>query len=434
VGGFPFGLPMRLGGGKIVARWFGVRHCACLIGWAGDAKGLKIRGGSSSGRVFFVPRIGQRIAGTGVTARAAMDMLTAAWHEKRDFSLRRLALPFLLLPGLLPFALTGCSQGYSANTYAAAAAQQEATVQRGVIIGVRPVLISADGTVGAAAGGALGGAAGAQLTGGAVTTALGAVGGALVGGIGGAAAEQAVADAKGWEYIVQETSGSLVSVTQTSKIALPIGLHILVIDGKQARIVPDYTVQIAAAAPAAKAKPAAAASKPAAAKPAPIAATSNIATPTPVQASPLAPVAGAAAPVAVASGPAVPIAPGKASADPAPTPVAPSGTPGAVATPLVPSATSGAVLPTPLVPPAMSGTAPMPLVPAATSGTAATPGAGNNSGSATGTPSAGSGATSVQATPGVASSTPPSTPPVSSSSTATPWGPSPGAALARHTQ
>ena len=117
-------------------------------------------------------------------------------------------------------------------------------MQRGVIIGVRQVLISATGTVGAATGGAVGGVAGSQFGAGPVTTALGAIGGTLVGGIGGAAAAQAVADTKGWEYIVQETGDKLVSVTQTSKTALPAGLHVLVIaDSQQARIVPDYTIQ-----------------------------------------------------------------------------------------------------------------------------------------------------------------------------------------------
>ena len=216
-----------------------------------------------------------------------------------DLALRRLALPFFLFPGLLPLALIGCSEGYSANTYAAAAAQQEATVQRGVIIGVRPVLISADGAIGAAAGGAAGGVAGAQLSSdNPVTTAFGAVGGAVLGGLGGAAAEQAIADAKGWEYIVQETSEKLVSVTQTSKKALPIGLYVLVIDGKQARIVPDYTVQTAAASPAAKAAGSAAAGmKPAITKASKTAAASNGATATPIQASPLLPAVGAAGPL-----------------------------------------------------------------------------------------------------------------------------------------
>ena len=39
--------------------------------------------------------------------------------------MRRHILPFFLFPGLLPLSLTGCSEGYSPNTYAAAAAQQQ---------------------------------------------------------------------------------------------------------------------------------------------------------------------------------------------------------------------------------------------------------------------------------------------------------------------
>jgi outer membrane lipoprotein SlyB len=169
-----------------------------------------------------------------------------------DRSLHRLALP--IFSALLPLAVAGCHPSYSPNTYAANAAQVEAAVQRGVIIGVRPVLISATGAIGAAAGGAAGGVAGAQLAGGPVTTALGAIGGTLVGGIGGTVASQAVADTKGWEYIVQEPGAKLVSITQTSVTALPVGLSVLVIsDSQQARIVPDYTVQTAVAALAAKA-------------------------------------------------------------------------------------------------------------------------------------------------------------------------------------
>jgi outer membrane lipoprotein SlyB len=177
---------------------------------------------------------------------------------ERTSSLRRAALPFVLLP----LVLAGCHQGYSPNTYAANAAQVEANVQRGTIIGVRQVVIAANGTVGAATGAAVGGVAGSQIAGAPVATALGAIGGTLVGGIGGTVAAQAVSDTKGWEYIVQEDGDRLVSVTQTSKMALPIGLHVLVIAGtQQARIVPDYTVQIAATPP--QAKPVADAAKPA---------------------------------------------------------------------------------------------------------------------------------------------------------------------------
>lgn len=286
--------------------------------------------------------------------------------------MRRFALPFLLFLGLLPFALAGCSEGYSPNTYAAIAAQQQATVQRGVIIGVRQVEISANGTIGAAAGGAVGGVGGAQASGGPVTTALGAVGGALVGGIAGTAAEQAVADTRGWEYIVQETKRNLVSVTQTSKMALAVGLHVLVIDGKQARIVPDYTVQIAAPAATAKApKSAAGGTKPAATRAAQNGAVSNVSTPAPIFVSPLPP-----APVTVSGDPTVPSVPSPASTD------------SAVTLQASPS----------------------------TSGETATPEAVNNRSSATGTPSAGSAAMPVQVAPRAAGSTPS----VNSSSTATP--------------
>jgi outer membrane lipoprotein SlyB len=164
--------------------------------------------------------------------------------KKRTRSLRRLALSFVLLSGILP--LTGCKPAYSPNTYASTAAQAEATVDRGIIIGVRQVTIASSGAIGAATGGAAGGVVGAQLAGGPLTTAFGAIGGTLVGGIAGTSAAQAIANTKGWEYIVQEDGQKLVSVTQTSKTPLPIGQHVLVIaDSQQARIVPDYTVQIA---------------------------------------------------------------------------------------------------------------------------------------------------------------------------------------------
>ncbi|HUA76609.1 MAG TPA: hypothetical protein VMA86_02990, partial [Acetobacteraceae bacterium] len=43
---------------------------------------------------------------------------------------------------------------------------------------------------------------------------------------------------------VQQTDGKLVSVTQTDRAPLAIGTHVLVIAGKQARVVRDYTVPL----------------------------------------------------------------------------------------------------------------------------------------------------------------------------------------------
>lgn len=263
---------------------------------------------------------------------------------KTDLALRRLVLPYLL-PGLLLPTLAGCKPGYSPNTYAATAAQQEAAVQRGIVIGVRQVQISTSGAVGAAAGGAVGGLAGAQVPGGSVGTALGAIGGTLVGGVGGAAAAQAVGETKGWEYIVQESGDKLVSVTQTSKTALPIGQHVLVIaDSQQARIVPDYTVQPA---------------PPPAAKPA---VPDGTAAPE-INVSPLLPAAGDLAPLQLAPldmGGAATVPPTLASpaSNPAPAPAAPD----AAATPAPASSAS----PAPATPPATSATPPAATPPAQT--------------------------------------------------------------------
>lgn len=322
-----------------------------------------------------------------MTARAATD-IRASSDKKTDLPVRRLALPIFLFSGLIPLALAGCKEGYSPNTYASSAAQEESTVQRGMIVGVRQVLISANGTIGAAAGGAAGGVGGAQVPGGVVVTALGAIGGTLVGGIGGTAAAQAVADTKGWEYIVQEDTGDkLVSVTQTSKTALPLGLHVLVIAGaQQARIVPDYTVQIAAA-PAAKAPagqasvgqaPAGQAAVTDAAK---TAAAPNGSMTFEIDISPALPAAGAAealpaAPITVASDPTTAPAPRPAFADPASA---------------VPAASSR-------------------------SGEAVTAEAANNESSATGKFSTGSAATSAQVTPTASIASPP----VNSAATVTP--------------
>ena len=150
--------------------------------------------------------------------------------------------------GIVLAALTGCDRNYSPNTYSANAVQQANKVDSGVIVGVRRVDISAPGTTGAVAGAAVGGIAGTAATDGSsgVTTALTALGGGLVGGLLGNEVEHKVADTFGYEYIVRRNNGDMVSVTQKDDSPLSVGLHVLVIAGPQARIVPDYTVPLEA--------------------------------------------------------------------------------------------------------------------------------------------------------------------------------------------
>jgi outer membrane lipoprotein SlyB len=144
--------------------------------------------------------------------------------------------------------LAGCSPTYSPNTYDSAAVQQAAKVDQGIVVGVREVAVSANTTVGTVTGAAAGGIAGSQVGGG-VTSAFGALGGSVLGGIAGSAAQHVEGDTKAFEYIVRKANGDLISVTQTDTQPLTLGQHVLVIDGKQARIVPDYTTPVAAAKP-----------------------------------------------------------------------------------------------------------------------------------------------------------------------------------------
>jgi outer membrane lipoprotein SlyB len=137
-------------------------------------------------------------------------------------------------------ALAGCAPDYSPNTYDSAAVQQANKVDQGIVIGYREVKISDDGTVGAVTGGAAGGILGAQTDSPTVPTALTALGGTVVGGIVGLTVQHATGDTTGWEYIVRPSKGDLISVTQREPKPIAIGQKVLVIEGKQARIVPDY--------------------------------------------------------------------------------------------------------------------------------------------------------------------------------------------------
>lgn len=160
---------------------------------------------------------------------------------------------FALLPLLV---LAGCGPKYSPDTYAGSAVQQAAKVEQGVVVGVRSVSISAQGTTGAITGGAAGGVVGSQLpAGSSVGSALGAIGGSLLGGIVGSTVERTTGETLATEYIVRKPNGDLVSVTQQDQVPLGIGTRVLVIAGSQARIVPDYTVPIDPPAPPVNATP-----------------------------------------------------------------------------------------------------------------------------------------------------------------------------------
>jgi multicomponent Na+:H+ antiporter subunit A len=244
-----------------------------------------------------------RLAGAASEGTERMDGLLRRWPVA---GLSLLALAVALCVAMLG----GCAPSYSPDTYASTAAQQANKVEQGVIVGVRPVGISASGVVGAASGAAAGGAIGSQAGATGITAALGAVGGSLVGGLVGTTVEHAQADTTAFEYVVKETKGDLVSVTQKDDKPLAIGQKVLVIAGNQARVVPDYTVTPPAPPPPTTTEP----------PPVPVTATPLAPPPEPQAATPPAPAqAGppAAAP-ATAPAPTVFVSPA-----PAPAPATP---------------------------------------------------------------------------------------------------------------
>jgi outer membrane lipoprotein SlyB len=149
-------------------------------------------------------------------------------------------VPRVLLIVLL---LAACGPDYSPNTYNSSAVQQANKVEKGVVVGVRPVDVSANTSTGALTGAAAGGIAGSQ-TGSGVASAFGALGGSVIGGLVGSAGDHTLNDTTAYEYVVQKPNGDLLSVTQKDPSPLSVGDHVLVIAGSQARIVLDYTVAI----------------------------------------------------------------------------------------------------------------------------------------------------------------------------------------------
>jgi outer membrane lipoprotein SlyB len=145
---------------------------------------------------------------------------------------------------LLPALMGGCQPTYSPDTYASVAAQQAAKVDQGVVVGVRAVQISADTTLVTGTVAAAGGIAGSQMGNG-VGSAFGALGGTAAGGVVGNVVGHAQGDTDGYEYVIRkDNSTDMISVTQKDLKPLGIGAHVLVIQGPQARVVPDYTVPV----------------------------------------------------------------------------------------------------------------------------------------------------------------------------------------------
>ena len=127
--------------------------------------------------------------------------------------------------------LSACQSPQSQNTYDAAEVGKQTDIEFGVIRAVKHVKVQAEQSgVGTIGGAAAGGVAGSTVGGGkgAVLT---AIGGAILGGLAGNAAESALRDKVGIQYIIRKENGKTVSIVQNigkDDIPLHIGQRVMI--------------------------------------------------------------------------------------------------------------------------------------------------------------------------------------------------------------
>ncbi len=111
--------------------------------------------------------------------------------------------------------LTGCASNLTGDNYSASEAKRIQTVQYGVVVDQRPVVIDGrqNGVLGTAAGGVLGGVIASNVGGGKgkdIATGIGAV----IGGILGQQVEERATRKQGQEITIRLDSGETISVVQ----------------------------------------------------------------------------------------------------------------------------------------------------------------------------------------------------------------------------
>ncbi len=133
--------------------------------------------------------------------------------------------------------VTACGIGDTNTTYDRAQIGRQGQTSTGRIISMTQIDIAGSnemgGLVGAGVGGALGGVGGSALGGGKGST-LFAIGGAALGALAGAAmgsaAEQAATKDTAYEFMVQKSTGTIVSVVQTNELGLKPGDNVILVE------------------------------------------------------------------------------------------------------------------------------------------------------------------------------------------------------------
>lgn len=144
---------------------------------------------------------------------------------------------------------SGCAPRIGGDQYSVYGAGEVSQTNRGAIVAMRPVNISASSTgmdnqpgTGAAIGSIGGAVLGSQIGNGRGQAVAGLLG-AVAGGVAGHFAGQAMTDQQGFEYQVQLDRGDLITIAQGAEPRLHVGQRVLVIQstkpGGRGRITAD---------------------------------------------------------------------------------------------------------------------------------------------------------------------------------------------------
>lgn len=134
--------------------------------------------------------------------------------------------------------LSACANNLSSSSYTGQQVNTASRVAYGTIIQKRTVTINNSTGVGGLAGAAAGGVAGSAIGGSSRANIVSGIGGALVGGLLGHAVEKGIRTQQGYAYIIRTNRSGTISVTQTKDNNLPVGMRVMVVYGKQVRVVP----------------------------------------------------------------------------------------------------------------------------------------------------------------------------------------------------
>ncbi len=149
-------------------------------------------------------------------------------------------LPAFALAAMLP--MVACAPSRTGESYNASQLNRTAISTQGTIIGMREVQVQGgQGGVGTAAGAVAGGIGGSFIGGDWRSNLLAGLGGAIIGGIIGNQAERAISSGTATEFVIRETTGNDIVVTQTNEEGLRIGDRVRVNRSDRTRVVRDLS-------------------------------------------------------------------------------------------------------------------------------------------------------------------------------------------------